>query len=295
MAFIHSFISHGVACAPAPQLLGAVAPTATHAHPAALPTSRRRLARAVAAVIRRHRAAAAAEPSKEARKERPARVARRRDVNDRVPEAHQRKDDAGRVGVGDGDGVRVDERVDAVDGRGDPGHEQGDEEEAGDFGVAEGGGPVGFDGGTVLLLPGVVAARVVREGRSRRGGDFDGVFRVGGAGVGGGGFGGDACAVGEGDVGAGFVLEGDAFEVGGHLVVRCFEGVVVVFEAEGAELVAFFEDFAAGHDVDCKGSDDADPMAISVKCANLKRAFASFCVPCWTVAHGDAQKVPFMG
>lgn len=28
---------------------------------------------------------------------------------------------------------------------------------------------------------------------------------------------------------------------------------------EGTELLAFFEDFSAGHDIDCKSGDDADP------------------------------------
>ena len=43
----------------------------------------------------------------------------RRDVDDRVPEAHEREDDAGGVGEGEGDEGGVDERVDAVDRRGD--------------------------------------------------------------------------------------------------------------------------------------------------------------------------------
>ena len=77
-------------------------------------------------------------------------------------------------------------------------------------------------------------------------------------------------------MGAGFVLEGDALEVGGYLVVCCFEGVVVVFEAEGAQLVAFFEDFAAGHDVDCKGSDDTDPMGSISQVYELEAGFRFF-------------------
>ena len=43
----------------------------------------------------------------------------RRDVDDGVPEAHEREDDTGGVGEGEGDEGGVDERVDAVDRRGD--------------------------------------------------------------------------------------------------------------------------------------------------------------------------------
>ena len=52
------------------------------------------------------------------------------------------------------------EGIYSVDGGGHPGHEQGDEEEARHFGVAEG-GPVGFHGGPVLSFPPEVAAGVV--------------------------------------------------------------------------------------------------------------------------------------
>ena len=37
------------------------------------------------------------------------------DVDDAIPETHQGKDDAGGVGEGEGDEVRVDKRVDSVD------------------------------------------------------------------------------------------------------------------------------------------------------------------------------------
>lgn len=41
------------------------------------------------------------------------------DVDDAIPETHQGKDDAGGVGEGKRDEVRVDKRVDSVDGGGD--------------------------------------------------------------------------------------------------------------------------------------------------------------------------------
>lgn len=70
------------------------------------------------------------------------------DVDDAVPEAHERQDDAGGVAEGEGDHVRVEDGVDSVDGAGDPGHEQGDEEQQRDFRVAKGGG-VGLVRGSV--------------------------------------------------------------------------------------------------------------------------------------------------
>ena len=88
--------------------------------------------------------------------------ARGRDVDDRVPEAHEGEDDAGRVGVGNGDGFGVDEGIDAVDGRGHPGDEQGDEEQRGHFGVAES-RSVGFHCRLVLLLLPVFGAGMVRH------------------------------------------------------------------------------------------------------------------------------------
>lgn len=40
---------------------------------------------------------------------------RGRDVDDAIPETHQGEDDAGGVGEGEGDEIRVDKRVDSVD------------------------------------------------------------------------------------------------------------------------------------------------------------------------------------
>lgn len=77
---------------------------------------------------RKSHAAISAESAEEVREKGPASGAGGRDVDDRVPEAHEGKDDPCGVGVGDGDGLGVDEGVDAVDGGGDPGDEQGDEE-----------------------------------------------------------------------------------------------------------------------------------------------------------------------
>lgn len=77
---------------------------------------------------RKPNAAIPAESAEEVGKERPASSARGCDIDDRIPEAHEGKDDACRVGVRDGDGLGVDEGVDAVDGGRDPGDEQGDEE-----------------------------------------------------------------------------------------------------------------------------------------------------------------------
>lgn len=37
------------------------------------------------------------------------------DVDDAIPKPHEREDDAGGVGEGEGDEVRVDKRVDSVD------------------------------------------------------------------------------------------------------------------------------------------------------------------------------------
>ena len=103
------------------------------------------------AVIRRPAAARAAEFAEYVRKECFAGRARGRDVDDRVPEAHEGEYDACGVGVGDGDGVRVDERIDAVDGRGDPGDEEGNEEEGCHFRVSES-RSVGFHGCPVFPL-----------------------------------------------------------------------------------------------------------------------------------------------
>ena len=69
-----------------------------------------------------------------------------RDVDDGVPEPLQREDEGGGEIEAEDDGVGVHEGVDAVDGGGDPGDEQGDEEEDGAFAVVEG-GTVGLGGG----------------------------------------------------------------------------------------------------------------------------------------------------
>ena len=71
------------------------------------------------------------------------------------------------------------EAVDAVDGRGHPGDEQGDEEQRGDLGVAEG-GAVGFERGAravVAARRGAGGGGFVREGWARRG-DGDSVALV---------------------------------------------------------------------------------------------------------------------
>ena len=98
-------------------------------------------------------------------------------------------------------------------------------------------------------------------------------------------------AIGKGEVGLGaVVLQREAFKVAGYLVVCGFEGVVVVYDGEGAELVAFLEDLAAGHDVDCKGCDDADPVERVSKLYEVrtsKRGFIFVCVPSWAIAYCD--------
>lgn len=114
-----TFASHGLSDAPAAQLLGAIIPTPT-AHSAVLPGGD--LPDAVT-IRGRPAAGVPAEFAEEAREERPAGGARGRDVDDRVPEAHEGEHDACCVGIGDGDGARVDEGVDAVDGGGHPGDE----------------------------------------------------------------------------------------------------------------------------------------------------------------------------
>lgn len=50
--------------------------------------------------------------------------------------------------------------------------------------------------------------------------------------------------------------------------------------------MAFLEDLVAGHDVDCKGGDDADPTSISAS-APTSNGVVLICVPCWTIAHSD--------
>ena len=58
--------------------------------------------------------------------------------------------------------------------------------------------------------------------------------------------------------------------------------------------MAFLEDFDAGHDVDCKGGDDADPIRASVSAqAPYRSWFVS--LPCWTIADSDTQEVPILG
>lgn len=58
--------------------------------------------------------------------------------------------------------------------------------------------------------------------------------------------------------------------------------------------MAFLEDLDAGHDVDCKGGDNADPMRASVSAqASYRSRFVS--LPCRTIAHSDTQEVPILG
>lgn len=233
-----------------------------------------------------------------------ARGARGGDVDDRVPEAHEGEDDAGGVGVGDGDGLGVDERVDAVDGRGHPGDEQGDEEQRGHFGVAKG-RPVGFHGRLVplrllllLLLLLVFGTGVVRERGAGRRGDFDVVFGVAGVGRRAGrariavGF-----AVRRGNAGVGDFAQGEVFEFARDLVVGGLEGVVVVLGGvvERAQLVTFLENLPAGHDVDCKGGDDAYPGRNIRQRTRVSSTICLIHVPGWTVTHGDTQEIPIMG
>lgn len=97
--------SNGLSDAPAAQLLGALVP-APAARSAVLPGGD--LPDAVT-VRGRPDAGLAAESAEEAREERPAGGARGRDVDDRVPEAHEGEHDACCVGIGNGDGARVDE------------------------------------------------------------------------------------------------------------------------------------------------------------------------------------------
>ena len=120
----NDLILHGLCHVLPPQLLRAIAPALTP-YPAA--PSGGRLSDAVV-VNGQPATAGSAEMPEEVQEEGAASGARGRDVDDRVPEAHEGEDDAGRVGVGNGDGFGVDEGVDAVDGRGHPGDEQGDEE-----------------------------------------------------------------------------------------------------------------------------------------------------------------------
>ena len=119
----------------------------------------------------------------------------------------------------------MDERVDAVDGRGYPGDEQGDEEEGGDFCVAER-RSIGFHGRTMLSQLPVFAAGVVRECGSGGRGDFDVVFGVADAraiaGI-------AACGLRRSDQAVGLVFESVTFEVAGHLVVCGFEGEILGF------------------------------------------------------------------
>lgn len=156
-------ILHGLSHALPPQFFRAFAP-AINPHPAV--PSGVRLSYAVA-VNGQPAAATAAELSEEIPEERPASGARRRDVDDRVPEAHEGKDDACRVCVRDGDGVGVDEGVDAVDGGGHPGDEQGDEEQGSHFRVTES-CSVGFHSCPVLLLLLLFHAGILLYQGSRR-------------------------------------------------------------------------------------------------------------------------------
>ena len=64
-----------------------------------------------------------------------ARSSRGGEVYNRVPETHQGKDDAGCICVGQRDGARVHEAVDAIDRGWHPGHQQRHEEQQCDFGV----------------------------------------------------------------------------------------------------------------------------------------------------------------
>ena len=158
------FTLHGLLHALFTQLFGAIAPATTDSCPVA--PSGSRLPYAVA-INGQSTGAVAAEFAEEIGEEGPASGARGRDVDDRVPEAHEGKDDACRVCVGNGDGLGVDERVDAVDGRGHPGDEQGDEEEGGHLGVTES-RSVGFLGCPALPLLLVFHAGLVLHRRPRR-------------------------------------------------------------------------------------------------------------------------------
>ena len=114
----------------------------------------------------------------------------------------------------------------------------------------------------------------MRERRSRRRRDFDVVFWVAGVRCG--------ASVAVVGVGGGIVsgralLERQAFEVAGHLIVCGFEGIVEMVGGvlERSQLVTFLEDLAAGHDVDSKGGDDAEPMKTSISVQN-PRLFSRF-------------------
>lgn len=62
------------------------------------------------------------------------------------------------------------------------------------------------------------------------------------------------------------MFEREAYGVTGHLDICDCENVVVVVRGvgEGSELVTLLENLVAGHDVDCKRGDDADPRVSSV-------------------------------
>ena len=96
---------HGLCYAPGPQLLGAVAPADTSYFPA---LSGCGLSYPVV-IAGQSAAAVSAELAEEAGEECPAGGARGRDVDHRVPEAHEGEDDACCVGVRNGDGFGVDE------------------------------------------------------------------------------------------------------------------------------------------------------------------------------------------
>ena len=76
------------------------------------------------------------------------------------------------------------------------------------------------------------------------------------------------------------------------------EGEVVVGgDGEGAQLVAFGEDFAAGGEVNAEGDDDADPtegggVRLGWWCRKVYGEGGRREIPCWAVADGYTHEVP---
>ena len=167
------------------------------------------------------------------------------------------------------------ERVNAVDGGGNPGDEKGAEEEEGDAGVEPGVG-VGFREGVIAR-----ESAHAEEFRSHGVGGFAPVVIVG-FGVGAD-FHVDGVGVETGVVGGVVAFEaGDAhffvfvvervlggggggarlpgFRLYGYLGGYGAEGVFVEGVEEGAEGASIAPDFAEGEAVDCEGGDEGDPI-----------------------------------
>lgn len=188
---------------------------------------------------------------------------RRDDVDEGVPEALEGQDEGFGVVEAEVVAVRVGEGVEPVDARGDPGDEQGAEEEEGDarvepgFGVRFGEGGVAGEGAhaedvgrgefALLLVCGLADLYI----------DAVGVEAVGFAG-----FGAGDCYFGAG-VAVLFGLEGGvAAGVGCDVDFGrdgAFEGVFVEGVEEALELMAVVPDFAESHQVDDPGEEECDP------------------------------------